>query len=124
MDAARKGKPINLFAEGKPVKEFVHVGDVVQANMACLSYEQQQPFEVFNIGSGEPVAMRDLVQLIFEVTGRETELTYAPSEHWRATDLYLDIAKARQKLAYRPRRLKAGLQAYLQTLQAEDLETA
>ena len=117
LDATLRQQPINLFAEGKPMKEFVHVGDVVQANIACLTYHQEAPFEVFNIGSGEPIAMRELVHLIFEVAGQTTDVTYAVSENWRATDVCLDISKARRLLAYAPRSLRDGLHAYLKVLQ-------
>lgn len=117
IDMTVQGKPIRLFAQGRTMRDYVYVGDVVQANVACLACQHASAFEVFNIGSGAPMSTGSLVELIFELTGRATQIVYAEDEHWRMADLYLDIAKAQQQLHYQPRDMREGIQLYLQTLE-------
>jgi dTDP-L-rhamnose 4-epimerase len=54
----RSGRPIPLYEEGVPVRDFVHVNDVVKANIAALSINDE--IQVVNVGSGTPLSLREV----------------------------------------------------------------
>lgn len=119
IESTYKGSGVRLFAGGKTVKDYVYVDDVVAANIAALSLDGEGRCEVLNIGGGEPISTRDLVSLIFDLTGRSTPIEYVEDPHWRASDLYPDISKAGRLLNYHPLDMRAGIQLYLNTLSNE-----
>jgi dTDP-L-rhamnose 4-epimerase len=63
----RTGRPIQLYEEGVPVRDFVHVDDVVAANVAALSVTD--PVHVVNVGSGKPLSLRQVAEILCSVLG-------------------------------------------------------
>lgn len=120
VESVLHGAPIRLFAGGRTLKDYVHVADVVEANVACLGFEQSGPFEVFNVGGGDAVSTSGLVGLVSRLAGKAAEITFAEDEHWRAADSYLDVSKARRLLGYEPRSMEAGVGLYLSELRAAE----
>lgn len=65
--------------------------------------------EVYNIGSGDEISMRELTDLIAEVTGRETQIDALPEITEDTYRLVADITKLRS-LGYAPQTsLKDGI---------------
>jgi len=63
------GKPIQIVGDpDRKTRDFVHVSDVVQGLL--LIADRASAGEVFNLGSGEEVTMRELTDVISSVTGR------------------------------------------------------
>lgn len=62
------GKPIQIVGDlDRKTRDFVHVSDVVQGLL--LIADQASAGEVFNLGSGEEMTMRELTDVISSVTG-------------------------------------------------------
>ena len=53
---------------GEQIRDFVNVKDLVKA-VICLSQSEYQPYEIYNICSDNPVAVRDFILEIVEVCG-------------------------------------------------------
>lgn len=71
----RKDRPLPLYEEGVPLRDFVHIDDVVAANVAAL--DQDSAFEVTNVGSGRALSLMevaDSLSSVLEGSGR-VELT-------------------------------------------------
>ena len=64
--ALLRGEPA-LCSEGKQILDFMHVADAASAFVALLESEVQGPV---NVGSGNPVAVRDVLQEIGQQLGR------------------------------------------------------
>ena len=61
-------RPIQVVGDPeRKTRDFVHVSDVVQGLL--LIADQANPGEVFNLGSGEEISMRELTEVIGSVTG-------------------------------------------------------
>jgi dTDP-L-rhamnose 4-epimerase len=61
---ALKGEPLIVYEDGLQTRDFVHIDDVVDANMRVLESDQAN-FKAFNVGSGKPttvLAYADLVR--------------------------------------------------------------
>lgn len=66
-------RPI-IRSDGTPIREFIHVDDVVDGYLAVAENSQTTSGEAFNFGSDEPVQILDLVNKIIRIAGREQEL--------------------------------------------------
>ncbi len=56
IDCLSKGEPPTIFGDGSQTRDFVHVSDIVRANMLLLS-NNPPPGEVFNISTGKPTSI-------------------------------------------------------------------
>ena len=102
-------KPPVVYGDGMQTRDMVYVGDVVEAIEKAI--ETQYVDEVYNIGSGEPVRIRDLINLILELTGKEElKPVHAPPRPGDIRHSYADISKARKMLGFKPKTsLREGL---------------
>jgi nucleoside-diphosphate-sugar epimerase len=96
---------------GAQLRDFCHVQDTVAAVFAAL----QSPVargEVINIGSGKPLAIREMIELVQTLVGfGRPEYGVIPYRAGENMELYPDISKAQRLLGWRPAvELEAGLQ--------------
>jgi UDP-glucose 4-epimerase len=98
LDHALRGEPIQIWGDGSVVRDYVYVGDAVQAILKAARF-QGEP-RIFNIGSGIGVSLNQLVAEIQNVLGRPMKVEYAEP---RAVDVpvnVLDCARARRHLGW------------------------
>ena len=65
---AVEGREIQVFGDGSQIRDFVYVDDAVDAFLLAAMCEPCNG-EAFNVGGREPIAHRDLVQLLVELAG-------------------------------------------------------
>ena len=70
------GKPLTLFGDGSSSVDFVFIGDVVRANL--LACETPATDAVVNVCSGVETRMKDLAQLLLEMTGSAAGMEFRP----------------------------------------------
>jgi len=68
IQAALSHKPITIFGDGKQIRDYIHICDLVQALLLC-GEQQAAVNEVFNIGSGEGVSMVEAALRIGSIAG-------------------------------------------------------
>lgn len=64
MNQKSKGEPLTIIGEGYQTRDFVHVSDVVLANILASQKELQQYGEVFNVGTGNGTVIKDIADSI------------------------------------------------------------
>ena len=74
---ALRGDPLTVYGDGKQIRCFTYVSDVVDAIIA-LSENTNAEGEIFNIGNGKGVSIEELAQLIKKFTKSKSEITYIP----------------------------------------------
>jgi UDP-glucose 4-epimerase len=79
VQSALLGKPITVFGDGTQSRSFTHVLDVVEA-LTRLMAEPRAVGDVFNVGNGHEVTIKDLAHKVKEMTGSESEIEYIPYE--------------------------------------------
>lgn len=113
LRAALLGQPLRLTV-ADPVRDFVFVGDVVQAVVAALQAGDEVSGEAVNLGTGVETSNRQVVALVERVTGCRIERASEPhparpsdAQRWAA-----DSSLARELLGWRATTgLPAGLAA-------------
>lgn len=95
-------RPVEVWGDGRVVRDFVYVDDVAEALMLSASYEG--PHRVFNVGSGVGRSVLDVVHDIGRVLDRaDVPIIYKAG---RAADVptnVLDIERIRRELGWVPR---------------------
>ncbi len=69
-------KPLTLFGDGSASVDFVYVGDVVRANV--LACETTAKDAIVNVCSGVETRMKDLAQLLLDLTGSTVGMEFKP----------------------------------------------
>jgi dTDP-L-rhamnose 4-epimerase len=97
------GKPVTLYENGEPVRDFVHVTDVAAANLLALDVPVENE-SVFNVGSGRGIALSELVTRLEAACGAESAVEARP--RYRIGDIFAslaDLEQARRTLGFEPR---------------------
>jgi UDP-glucose 4-epimerase len=72
-------KPITIFGDGKQTRDFIDVKHVVDANIK-IGMLNNQPGEIFNIGSGKSINLFELLDLLEkELHVKPQEITFQPA---------------------------------------------
>ena len=75
VDAALADSPLSVHDDGRQVRCFCHVGDVVSAVLALM--ERDVPTgQVYNIGSDQPVLILDLARRVIEAAGSASPIEF------------------------------------------------
>jgi len=95
------GKPIRIVGDiDRKTRDFVHVSDVVQGLL--LIADRADAGEVFNLGSGEEVSMRELTNVIGSITGQQPIINVITDITEDTYRLVSDISKI-ESLGYFPK---------------------
>ncbi|MBW7917473.1 MAG: NAD-dependent epimerase/dehydratase family protein [Trueperaceae bacterium] len=117
LDRARRGAPLTVFGDGLQTRDFVYVGDVVNALMAALAVRAApREMPVYNVARGERVSLLDLLDAIGRLDGIAGPLTvsHAAAREGDIRHSLADTARLREALGWEPRTpLLAGLAAIL-----------
>jgi dTDP-L-rhamnose 4-epimerase len=92
-----------VFEDGQQKRDFVHVSDVVKANVLAMETDRAD-YQALNIGSGEPISVLEVARAVALSLGRE-DLVPDVTGRYRQGDIrhcYADITKARRLLGYEP----------------------
>lgn len=112
------GQELHIFNEGKQRRDYTYVDDIIAGIVAILSSQsintdKSVPFDVFNIGNGDPVELFDFVKAIEKVTGIEAKLILEPKQQGDVDQTYADVSKLKQYFNFRPNtKLETGLAAF------------
>jgi UDP-glucose 4-epimerase len=98
LEQAREGRPITVHGDGTQTRDFVHVDDVVRANL--LAMETDHVGEAYNVGTGRAISIDDLATAVREVTDSDSEIVYTEGREGDIERSRADVGKARSMLRY------------------------
>jgi nucleoside-diphosphate-sugar epimerase len=108
------GETLVIHGEGGQRRDFVHVRDVVRANI--LAFESQRHGAIYNVGSGTNISVKELADMI------SSDQRHGPRRAGDAESTLADISRIRAELGWMPevpfaeglaemkQRMKAGLE--------------
>lgn len=110
-----------IFEDGRQVRDFVNVHDVVDATVRVL-HDERADYEMFNVGGGKTYTVSEFAQVVAEVFGKK-DYQPRPCGKYRFGDtrhICSDISKL-QKLGWAPKRsVYDSVEAYKAWLQEAD----
>jgi dTDP-glucose 4,6-dehydratase len=105
---ALEGKPITIYGDGTQTRSFCYVDDEIRGFLALLDSDETGPI---NIGNPNEFTVRELADLVLEVTGSSSEIVHEDLPVDDPTQRRPDITLARTRLGWEPRiQLREGLE--------------
>ena len=108
--AVERQNPFEVWGDGSAVRDFIYVSDMVEAMLRAMEHYTQ--FNPFNIGSGEPVTIKESLEWILKLSQHTTaEVIYDSSKPTTIPVRIVDLTKAREQLNFKAQfSLQEGLQ--------------
>ncbi|HVZ64210.1 MAG TPA: SDR family NAD(P)-dependent oxidoreductase [Opitutaceae bacterium] len=88
VDALGKQKAPQIFGTGEQTRDFIHVSDVVRANI-LVAAERPDLIATYNVGTGKETTINELFRWLAEAQGTAQAPTYLPA---RAGDVIRSVA--------------------------------
>lgn len=107
-------KPLQVFAEGRLLRDFTYIDDVVEGVMSILGrFDTESPPPLMNIGNNSPVTVNELVSELEQALQRKAEIEYLPMQIGDVEKTYADITLINDYCGFKPQTtLKAGLRKF------------
>jgi dTDP-L-rhamnose 4-epimerase len=104
-----------IFEDGGQTRDFIHVSDIVQANLLALETDKAD-YKPVNVGTGRPISVKEIAQMLSKGLGKDIEPQIVGK--YREGDIRHcvgDITRARELLGYEPKvNLEEGLMNLLE----------
>jgi UDP-glucose 4-epimerase len=116
-------RPLEVFGDGSQTRDFVFVSDLCQGILRAADAKVPG---VFQLGSGKPTQLVDLIAEMKAIVGKENEpkVEFRPFRAGELRHTYCDITKASRTFGYAPAtELKDGLRATWEWFLAWQRET-
>jgi UDP-glucose 4-epimerase len=98
LEQAASGQPLTVHGSGKQTRDFVHVSDVVRANLAAATTDAVG--EAFNVGTGESVSVAGLAADVRAYTGDRADIVHTDPRDGDIENNVADTSKAREELDF------------------------
>jgi UDP-glucose 4-epimerase len=99
LRALRSGQPPIIYGDGHQTRDFVYVGNVVEANLQA-GHTPGVAGRVFNVASGEAVTLNALLEVMAGLLGVEAQACHEPDRLGDIRHSLADIEEARKMLGY------------------------
>ncbi len=107
---ALQNKSITIYGDGSQSRSFCYVDDLIEAFIRLMATDDDFTGPV-NTGNPGEFTIKELAQLIIELTGSDSELVYKPLPSDDPTQRQPDISLAKEKLGWEPViKLREGLE--------------
>jgi UDP-glucose 4-epimerase len=113
LDRLDQGLSPILYGDGSQAYDFIYVSDVGRANVCALKSDATDRF--YNVGSGTRTSLRELAELILEITGSSLPIQYEPQGKTFVTNRIGSTGKAERDLGFRTTiELRDGLERLIE----------
>jgi GDP-L-fucose synthase len=86
--------PVHLWGSGSPMREFLHVDDLAEAVVFALEHKMDD--NLYNVGTGVDLSIKELAELIQKMVGHEGEIIWDASKPDGTPRKLMDVSKMTQ----------------------------
>lgn len=103
-----EGLPLEIYGDGMQSRDFTYVKDTIGATILCM---EGKPGSIFNVGTGIPSSIIDVISIIESIIGEKANTVYQERALGDVMRTCADISKIESELGYHPTvKLNEGLQ--------------
>ena len=118
LDNIDQGKPLVLYGDGSQTYDFVYVTDVARFNVCALRAQTTDNF--YNVGCGIGTSIKELADLLLEITGSNVGIQFEPAGQTFVTQRIGSTERAQSELGFGAKvTLADGLQRVIQWRRSE-----
>ena len=105
-----EGREFIINGDGEQTRDYVYVGDVVQANLLAATLRLEDRVPIMNIGTGKETTVNGLVAILKDAAGGTVRFTHGPAKPGEQRRSALDASLAKRILGWQPTvDVRAGL---------------
>lgn len=93
---------ISVWGTGEEARDLLYVSDLVEFVDLAI-HNQKNAYELFNVGIGVAVKVKDVVNKVIEHSGKSLSVVHDLSKPTIPTSLFLDCTRAREVLGWKPK---------------------
>jgi len=113
-----EGKKIDVYNNGEMFRDFTYIDDIVDGILQALNYDMSsydKPFELFNLGCGNPRKLIDFIKFIELYCDKEANMNLMPIQPGDVLKTSANIDKARSILKFNPKiKIEDGLHHFVE----------
>ena len=98
---ASNSNELDVWGDGSEKRDLLYVSDLVSL-VETIIEKQKDSFELLNVGYGGTISVKDLIEKIIRISGKNLELRFDTTKPTVKFDLALNIDKVRTKYKWRP----------------------
>lgn len=118
VDAALKGKSIDVFNNGKMKRDFTYIDDIITGVIKCIDNPAKPnklwdaknpdpasstaPYKIYNIGNNSPVELMDYIKAIEIKLNMEIKKSFLPIQPGDVLATYADVSNLVRDFDYKP----------------------
>lgn len=108
------GEPLDMYGDGTTIRDYTFIDDIINGVIGAINYDKT-PYEIVNIGGGEPVSLRQMIQTIENILGKKAIINRMPMQPGDVVKTAADITKARKLFNYNPQTsFREGIEKFIQ----------
>lgn len=112
-DLISKHQPIPVFGDGTTKRDYTYIDDIISGVKAAIAYNKT-PYEIINLGGGEPVSLSQMIKTIETTLGEKAIIDRKPMQKGDVDKTVSDISKAQRLLGYNPQtRFSDGIAKFI-----------
>lgn len=113
------GEPVPLYGDGSTKRDYTYIEDIVRGIRLAIDYRDSM-YEAVNLGSGHPVRLSEMVQVLEQALGVKAVIDRQPPQAGDVDLTWADCAKAWRLFGYEPRvSFTKGVARYVEWLRAQ-----
>jgi UDP-glucuronate 4-epimerase len=117
--AISAGKPLRLFNEGKNLRDFTYVDDIVDGVVKVLLYPPANrpapPVRIFNLGHNRPVETLLFVKMLERLLDRPAQIELLPAQPGDMFETCADLTRIQAEIGFTPKiPLEEGLKRFVE----------
>lgn len=115
-DAILNDRPIQVFNNGDLSRDFTYIDDIIKGIILIVEdKDQEEKYQLFNIGNSKPVRLLDFIEEIEKATGKQAQRVMLPMQPGDVNQTWADVEGLRQKYGYNPDySVKEGVQHFVE----------
>ena len=98
---SKDGK-VNVWGSGEEKRDLLYIDDLLDFIDKALK-NQKNPYELYNVGLGQGIKIKDLVRKVIANSGKDLEMVHDLSKPTVPTSLFLNCSKAKEELGWKPK---------------------
>jgi UDP-glucuronate 4-epimerase len=119
-----EGKEINVYNEGKMMRDFTYIDDITDAISQILllkslaktvDFSNSVPYNVFNIGNNNPISLYEFIETLEMLTGKKAIKVNLPMQKGDMETTYADISELYELIGFQPKtKIEEGLSKFVE----------
>ena len=117
-----EGKPIKVFNDGKMLRDFTYIDDIVEGIRRVIESppvgNKGVSYKIYNIGNSSPVLLLDFIEEIEKVLGKKAIKEFLPMQPGDVLNTKADVSELIQDMGYKPNTsIKTGVREFIKWYQ-------